>query len=157
MRRTPAQAGGDLAEQWHVLRLDVRLAQSDVPSWSLSRRFATSPRLAERKHWMRSEPGPKTDPGGSTLPFGRTTAARRIARLREISLSRWACSGFERRRAATQIALSRGRRRRDELLDAEQKAHRVFWRDRRDLGVQLQRWDADDERLVPRSLADSAC
>jgi len=39
----------------------------------------------------------------------------------------------------------------NDLLEAEQKAHRVFWRDRRDLSVQLQRWNAARlERLVRR-------
>ena len=37
------------------------------------------------------------------------------------------------------------------LLDAEQKAHRVFWRDRRDLAVQLQRWNASQARAAGRS------
>jgi DNA polymerase-3 subunit delta len=47
---------------------------------------------------------------------------------------------------------SRGRI--NELLEAEQKAHRVFWRDRRDLAVQLERWSAPKlERLVQRLTA----
>ena len=40
------------------------------------------------------------------------------------------------------------------MLDAEQKAHRVFWRDRDDLAAQLKCWNADRlERLVQRLAA----
>ena len=39
-------------------------------------------------------------------------------------------------------------------LEAEQKARRVFWRDRRDLARQLERWNAAKlERLVRRLAA----
>lgn len=41
-----------------------------------------------------------------------------------------------------------------ELLEAEQRARRVFWRDRADLERQLQRWDPPRlERLVTRLAA----
>jgi DNA polymerase-3 subunit delta len=42
----------------------------------------------------------------------------------------------------------------NELLEAEQKAHRVFWRDRKDLANQLQKWSAPKlDRLVQRLAA----
>ena len=61
------------------------------------------------------------------------------------------------RRAAqlAQLASKLGRGGRiDQLLEAEQKAHRVFWRDRADLSAQLKRWNAAKlERLVQRLTA----
>jgi DNA polymerase-3 subunit delta len=82
---------------------------------------------------------------------GRLSAELR--RMRELSLNPVAVLLAIERRAA-QIAqlsakLGRGRKPAD-LLEAE----RVFWRDRKDLGVQLERWKgAKLERLVQRLTA----
>ena len=77
--------------------------------------------------------------------------------MREVSLSPvGVLLAFERRAAQlAQLAARLGPGGRvNDLLEAEQKAHRVFWRDRRDLGVQLQRWNAPRlERLVQRLAA----
>ena len=76
-----------------------------------------------------------------------------LRRMREVSLNPVAVLLALERRAAqlAQLAAKLGRGRKvADLLEAE----RVFWRDRRDLGVQLERWKGRQlERLVQR-LAD---
>ena len=80
-----------------------------------------------------------------------------LKRMREVSLNPVAVLlALERRSAQlAQLAARLGPGGRvNDLLEAEQKAHRVFWRDRRDLAAQLQRWNAAKlERLVLRLAA----
>ena len=80
-----------------------------------------------------------------------------LRRMREVSLNPvGVLLAFERRAAQlAQLASKLGRGGRiDQLLEAEQKAHRVFWRDRADLSAQLKRWNAAKlERLVQRLTA----
>ncbi len=77
--------------------------------------------------------------------------------MREVSLNPvGVLLAFERRAAQlAQLAAKLGPGGRvNDLLDAEQKAHRVFWRDRNDLATQLKRWNAAKlERLVRRLAA----
>ena len=77
-----------------------------------------------------------------------------LRRLRELALNPVAVVLALERRAAqlAQLAARMGPRGRiNEFLEAEQKARRIFWRDRRDLAVQLEHWRAPKlERLVKR-------
>jgi DNA polymerase-3 subunit delta len=80
-----------------------------------------------------------------------------LKRMREISLNPVGVLLAMERRAAqlAQLAAKLGQGRRvGDVLEAEQRAHRVFFRDRRDLGVQLERWQGPHlERLVQRLAA----
>jgi len=155
--------GGDLAERIaRAAGLDVRLAQSEVTKLALYLDASPqTPRLADEE--ALDAIGAKTEEDGF-MPLvnavlsgevGRLPAELR--RLREISLSPvGVLLAFERRAAQlAQLAARLGSGRRiNDLLEAEQKAHRVFWRDRRDLGIQLERWNAERlERLVRRLAA----
>ena len=155
--------GGDLAERMaRGAGLDVRLAQSEVTKLALYLDASPqAPRLADEE--ALDAIGAKTEEDGF-MPLVNAVLSGEVNRLpgelrrmREVSLSPVAVLLAMERRAAqlAQLAakLERGRRIND-LLENEQKAHRVFWRDRRDLAVQLERWKADRlERLV-RRLAD---
>ena len=155
--------GGDLAERMaRGAGLDVRLAQSEVTKLALYLDASPqAPRLADEE--ALDAIGAKTEEDGF-MPLVNAVLSGEVNRLpgelrrmREVSLSPVAVLLAMERRAAqlAQLAakLERGRRIND-LLENEQKAHRVFWRDRRDLAVQLERWRADRlERLV-RRLAD---
>ena len=155
--------GGDLAER--IARsagLDVRLAQSEVTKLALYLDASLqSPRLADEE--ALDAIGAKTDEDGF-MPLVNTVLSGEVNRLpgelrrmREVSLNPvGVLLAFERRAAQlAQLAARLGPGGRvNDLLDAEQKAHRVFWRDRRDLAIQLQRWNASRlQRLVQR-LAD---
>lgn len=80
-----------------------------------------------------------------------------LKRLRELALNPVAVVLALERRAAqlAQLTARMGPRGRiNEFLEGEQKARRVFWRDRRDLAVQLEHWRAAKlERLVRRLTA----
>ena len=151
--------GNDLAER--IARsagLDVRLAQSEVTKLALyldASPQAPRPASAEDLDAI----GAKTDEDGF-MPLVNAVLSGEVGRLsgelkrmREISLNPvGVLLAFERRAAQlAQLSAKLGRGRKPtELLEAE----RVFWRDRRDLGVQLERWKGPQlERLVQR-LAD---
>jgi DNA polymerase-3 subunit delta len=77
-----------------------------------------------------------------------------LRRLRELALNPVMIVLALERRAA-QLAQLTGRlasgARIGQLLESEQRARRVFWRDRRDLEDQLRRWDAPRiSRLIGR-------
>lgn len=167
VRRMAAAAGvklgGDLAER--IARgagLDVRLAQSEVTKLALYLDASPqAPRPADED--ALEAIGAKTEEDGF-LPLVNAVLSGEAGRLpgelrrmREVSLNPvGVLLAFERRAAQlAQLAAKIGPGGRvNELLDAEQKAHRVFWRDRRDLGVQLQRWNVRKlERLVQRLAA----
>jgi len=152
--------GGDLAER--IARagaLDVRLAQSEVTKLALYLDASPqAPRLADDE--ALDAIGAKTDEDGM-MPLVNAVLSGEVNRLpgelrrmREVSLNPVAVLLALERRAAqlAQLAARLGPGGRvNDLLEAEQKAHRVFWRDRRDLSVQLQRWNAPRlERLVRR-------
>jgi DNA polymerase-3 subunit delta len=155
--------GGDLAERVaRAAGLDVRLAQSEVTKLALYLDASPqSPRLADEE--ALDAIGARTEEDGF-MPLVNAVLSGEVNRLpgelrrmREVSLNAVGVLLALERRAAqlAQLAarLGPGGRVR-ELLDAEQKAHRVFWRDRRDLETQLQRWRADKlERLVQRLAA----
>ena len=152
--------GGDLAERMaRGAGLDVRLAQSEVTKLALYLDASPqAPRLADEE--ALDAIGARTEEDGM-MPLVNAVLSGEVNRLpgelrrmREVSLNPvGVLLAFERR--AAQLAQLAGRLepggRVNDLLDAEQKAHRVFWRDRRDLSVQLQRWNASKvERLVQR-------
>jgi DNA polymerase-3 subunit delta len=155
--------GGDLAER--IARsagLDVRLAQSEVTKLALY--LDASPQAPKSVDEEALDAiGAKTDEDGF-MPLVNVVLSGEVNRLsgelrrmREISLNPVGVLLALERRAAqlAQLAAKLGSGRRvADLLDAEQKAHRVFWRDRRDLGAQLERWNGHQlERLVLRLAA----
>jgi DNA polymerase-3 subunit delta len=155
--------GGDLAERVaRAAGLDVRLAQSEVTKLALYVDASPqAPRLADEE--ALDAIGAKTEEDG-LMPLVNAVLSGEVNRLpgelrrmREVSLSPvGVLLALERRTAQlAQLTARLGSRGRiNELLEAEQKAHRVFWRDRRDLAVQLERWTAPKlERLVQRLAA----
>jgi DNA polymerase-3 subunit delta len=163
VRRMAATAGlrlgDDVAERIaRAAALDVRLAQSEVTKLALyldASPQATRPADAEALDAI----GAKSEEDGF-MPLVNAVLSGEVGRLsgelrrmREVSLNPVAVLLALERRAAqlAQLAAKLGRGRKvGDLLEAE----RVFWRDRRDLGTQLERWRGDKlERLVQR-LAD---
>jgi DNA polymerase-3 subunit delta len=155
--------GGDLAERMaRASGLDVRLAQSEVTKLALYLDASPqSPRLADEE--ALDAIGAKTEEDG-LMPLVNAVLSGEVNRLpgelkrmREVSLNPVGVLLALERRAAqlAQLAARLGSRGRiNELLEGEQKAHRVFWRDRRDLATQLERWTAPKlERLVQRLAA----
>lgn len=155
--------GGDLAER--VARgagLDVRLAQSEVTKLALYLDATPqAPRTADEE--ALDAIGAKTEEDGfmplvnAVLSGEANRLPAELRRLREVSLNPVGVLLALERRAA-QLAQLTSRLgpggRVGDLLEAEQKAHRVFWRDRRDLATQLERWKAPKlERLVRRLAA----
>jgi DNA polymerase III subunit delta len=155
--------GDDLAERIaRAAALDVRLAQSEVTKLALY--LDASPQATKTADAEALDAiGARTEEDGfmplvnAVLSGEANRLPAELRRMREVSLNPVGVLLAMERRAAqlAQLAarLGPGRRIAD-LLEAEQKAHRVFWRDRRDLGVQLERWRGRQlERLVQR-LAD---
>ena len=148
--------GGDLAER--IARgtgLDVRLAQSEVTKLALYLDASPqAPRSADED--ALDAIGAKTEEDGfmplvNAVLSGETNRlSGELRRMREVSLNPVAVLLAMERRAAqlAQLAAKLGSGRRiADLLEAE----RVFWRDRKDLGVQLERWRGHHlERLVQR-------
>lgn len=155
--------GGDLAER--IARsagLDVRLARSEVDKLALYLDASPqAPRNADTE--ALDAIGAKTEEDGfaplvnAVLSGDANRLPAELRRMREISLNPvGVLLAFERRAAQlAQLAAKLGPGGRvNDLLDAEQKAHRVFWRDRNDLAIQLKRWNATKlERLVRRLAA----
>jgi DNA polymerase-3 subunit delta len=155
--------GGDLAERMaRAAGLDVRLAQSEVTKLALYLDASPqAPRPADEE--ALDAIGAKTEEDG-LMPLVNAVLSGEVNRLpgelrrmREVSLNPVGVLLALERRAAqlAQLTARLGSRGRiNELLEAEQKAHRVFWRDRRDLATQLERWTAPKlERLVQRLAA----
>lgn len=152
--------GGELAER--IARsagLDVRLAQSEVTKLALY--LDASPqatKLADEEALDAIGAGTEEDglmPLVNAVLSGETNRLPgELRRMRDVSLNAVGVLLALERRAAqlAQLAarLGQGGRIKD-LLDAEQKAHRVFWRDRKDLAAQLERWNAAKlDRLIRR-------
>jgi DNA polymerase-3 subunit delta len=154
---------GDLAER--IARsagLDIRLAQSEVTKLALyldATPQTPKPASVEALDAI----GAKTEEDGfmplvnAVLSGEANRLPSELRRMREVALNPVAVLlALERRTAQlAQLAAKLGSRGRiNELLETEQKAHRVFWRDRRDLAMQLERWTAPKlERLVQRLTA----
>jgi DNA polymerase-3 subunit delta len=155
--------GSDLAER--IARgasLDVRLARSEVEKLALYLDASPqAPKTADEE--ALDAIGAKTEEEGfaplvnAVLSGDANRLPGELKRMREVSLNPvGVLLAFERRAAQlAQLAAKLGRSGRiDQLLEAEQKAHRIFWRDRSDLAAQLKRWNAAKlERLIQRLAA----
>ncbi|MBT2135426.1 DNA polymerase III subunit delta [Croceibacterium sp. LX-88] len=155
--------GGDLAERIaRAAGLDVRLAQSEVTKLALYLdASAQAPRQASEE--ALDAIGAKTEEDGfmplvnAVLSGEVNRLPAELRRMHELSLNPVAVLLALERRAAqlAQLTARLGPNGRiKDLLEAEQKARRVFWRDARDLGTQMQRWNARRlNRLVQRLAA----
>jgi DNA polymerase-3 subunit delta len=151
---------GDLAERIaRASGLDVRLAQSEVTKLALYLDASPqAPRDADAE--ALDAIGAKTEEDGfmplvNAVLSGETgRLSGELHRMRETSMNPVGLLLAFERRAAQLASLSaklgpRGDVNR--LLEAEKRARRIFWRDERDLSVQLRRWRGPKlERLVSR-------
>ena len=157
--------GGDLAERIaRASGLDTRLAQSEVTKLALYLdASAESPRSADAA--ALDAIGAKTEDDGfgalvNAVLAGETAKlSGELRRMRELGLNPvGTLLAFERRAAqlaalAAKLGPGQGRGGGDvnALLAAEKQARRIFWKDERDLGVQLRRWRGKKlERLVEK-------
>jgi DNA polymerase-3 subunit delta len=152
--------GNELAERIaRAAGLDVRLAQSEVTKLALY--LDASPQAPKSAGAEDLDAiGAKTEEDGfmplvnAVLSGEVNGLSAELRRMHEVSLNPVGVLLAMERRAAqlAQLAAKLGQGRRiADVLEAEQKANRVFWRDRRDLGVQLERWKGQHlERLVQR-------
>lgn len=155
--------GGDLAERMaRAAGLDVRVAQSEVTKLALYLDASPqSPRVPDAE--ALDAIGAKTEEDGfmplvnAVLSGEANRLPGELRRFRELALNPVAVVLALERRAAqlAQLAARMGPGGRiNQFLEGEQKARRVFWRDRSDLAVQLERWRAGKlERLVRRLTA----
>ncbi|AZI36167.1 DNA polymerase III subunit delta [Caenibius tardaugens NBRC 16725] len=155
--------GGDLAER--IARssgLDVRLAQSEVTKLAtFLDASAQAPRTADAE--ALDAIGAKTEEDGfmplvnAVLSGEVSRLAGELKRMRDLSLNPVGLLlAFERRAAQlAQLAAKVGPRGDvAALLEQETRARRIFFRDKRDLAVQLRRWQGRRlERLVQRLVA----
>lgn len=151
---------GDLAERIaRASGLDVRLAQSEVTKLALYLDASPqAPRDADAE--ALDAIGAKTEEDGfmplvNAVLSGETgKLSGELHRMRETSMNPVGLLLAFERRAAQLAGLSaklgpRGDVQR--LLEAEKRARRIFWRDERDLAVQLRRWKGERlNRLVAR-------
>jgi DNA polymerase-3 subunit delta len=155
--------GDGLAERIaRAAGLDVRLAQSEVTKLALYLDATPhAPKPADEQ--ALDAIGAKTEEDGfmplvnAVLAGDTARVPGELRRMREVSLNPVGLLLALERRAA-QLAQLAGRRgpggRIGDLLEAEQKSGRVFFRDKRDLQVQLERWNAGKlSRLVARLAA----
>lgn len=152
--------GGDLAE--HIARasgLDTRLAQSEVTKLALYLDASPeSPRSADAA--ALDAIGAKTEDDGFGALVNAVLAGEtgklpsELRRMRELGLNPVGTLLAFERRAAQLAALAAKLGPRGDvaaLLAAEKQARRIFWKDERDLGVQLKKWRGKKlERLVEK-------
>lgn len=155
--------GGDLAERIaRAAALDTRLAQSEVTKLALY--LDASPQAPRRADAEALEAiGARTEDDGfmpvvNAVLGGETgKLPGELRRMRELGLNPVGLLlAFERRAAQLAQLAARLGPRGDvtALLKAETAARRVFWKDERDLGVQLRRWRGRRlARLVERLIA----
>nr|WP_202385541.1 DNA polymerase III subunit delta [Altericroceibacterium endophyticum] len=151
---------GDLAEQIaRASGLDVRLAQSEVTKLALYLNASPqSPRSATVEALQ--EVGAKTEEDGfmplvNAVLSGETAKlSGELKRMREIGLNGVGVLLALERRAAqlASLAAKLGPGGNVQaLLESEQKARRIFWRDKGDLITQLRAWNGRKlDRLVQR-------
>ena len=151
---------GDLAERVaRASSLDVRLAQSEITKLALYLDASPqAPRDADAE--ALDAIGAKTEEDGfmplvNAVLSGETgRLSGELHRMRETSMNPVGLLLAFERRVAQLAGLSaklgpRGDVNR--LLEAEKRARRIFWRDERDLSVQLRRWRGKKlDRLVAR-------
>lgn len=165
MVRTMADAaglriGGDLAERIaRASGLDTRLAQSEVTKLALFLDASPeAPRGADAA--ALDAIGAKTEDDGFgalvnvVLAGESAKLPNELRRMRELGLNPVGTLLAFERRAAQLAALAAKLGPRGDvnaLLTAEKAARRIFWKDERDLGVQLRRWKGRKlERLVDK-------
>ncbi|RKF22509.1 DNA polymerase III subunit delta [Altericroceibacterium spongiae] len=151
---------GDLAER--IARsagLDVRLAQSEVNKLALYLDASPqAPRLADAE--ALDAVGASTEEEGfmplvnAALAGDGAKLPGELKRMRELGLNPVGLLLALERRAAQLAALAAKLGHSSDvngLLEAEQKARRIFWKDRADLAVQLRNWRGRKlDRLVAR-------
>ncbi len=151
---------GDLAERIaRASGLDVRLAQSEITKLALYLdASAQAPRDADAE--ALDAIGATTEEDGfmplvNAVLSGETgRLSGELHRMREVSMNPVGLLLAFERRVAQLAGLSaklgpRGDIQR--LLEGEKRARRIFWRDERDLAVQLRRWRGNRlDRLVTR-------
>jgi DNA polymerase-3 subunit delta len=141
--------GGDLAERiTRAAALDTRLAQSEMTKLALYLDASPeSPRTADLEAW--DAIGARTEDDGfatlvSAVLSGETgKIAGELRRMRELGLNPvGVLLAFERRAAhLAQLAGKIGPRGDVQaILKSEVAARRVFWKDERELGVQVRKW-----------------
>jgi DNA polymerase III subunit delta len=152
--------GGDLAERIaRASGLDTRLAQSEVTKLALFLDASPeSPRSGDAA--ALDAIGAKTEDDGfgalvNVVLAGETgKLSSELRRMRELGLNPVGTLLAFERRAAQLAALAAKLGPRGDvnaLLAAEKQARRIFWKDERDLGVQLRRWRGKKlERLVEK-------
>jgi DNA polymerase-3 subunit delta len=152
--------GGDIAERIaRASSLDTRLAQSEVTKLALYLDASPeSPRSADAAALDAIGASTEEDGFGSLVnavlggEVGKVPGELR--RMRELGLNPVGLLlAFERRAAQlAQLAAKLGPRGdAAALIEVEAAARRVFWKDKRDLAVQLKRWRGKRlERLVDR-------
>lgn len=152
--------GGDLAERIaRASGLDTRLAQSEVTKVALFLDASPeSPRNADTA--ALDAIGARTEDDGFGALVNVVLAGEagklpnELRRMRELGLNPvGTLLAFERRAAQLAALAARLGPRGDvtALLAAEKAARRIFWKDERDLGVQLRKWRGKKlERLVDK-------
>ena len=152
--------GGDLAERIaRAAGLDTRLAQSEVTKLALFLDASPeAPRGADAA--ALDAIGAKTEDDGFGALVNVVLAGEsaklpsELRRMRELGLNPVGTLLAFERRAAQLAALAAKLGSRGDvnaLLTAEKAARRIFWKDERDLGVQLRRWKGRKlERLVDK-------
>jgi DNA polymerase-3 subunit delta len=155
--------GGDLAERIaRATSLDSRLAQSEVTKLALYLdASAERPRNADAK--ALDAVGARTEEDGfaplvNAVLGGETgRLGSELRRMRELGLSPVGLLLAFERRVAQLVGLAGKLGARGDirgLLEAEKAARRVFWKDERDLAVQLKLWRGRRlERLAERLMA----
>ena len=151
---------GDLADRIaRAAGLDVRLAQSEVTKLALFLdASAQSPKSADAE--ALDAIGAKAEEDGfmplvNAVLSGETgRLAGELHRMREVSMNPVGLLlAFERRTAQLAALAAKIGPNGDVngVLEAEKRARRIFWRDERDLSVQLRRWRGKKlDRLVAR-------
>jgi DNA polymerase-3 subunit delta len=152
--------GGDLAERIaRASGLDTRLAQSEVTKLALFLDASPeAPRAADAASL--DAIGAKTEDDGFgalvnvVLAGESAKLPNELRRMRELGLNPVGTLLAFERRAAQLAALAAKLGPRGDvnaLLTAEKAARRIFWKDERDLAVQLRRWRGKKlERLVEK-------
>ncbi|MFT4025780.1 MAG: DNA polymerase III subunit delta [Novosphingobium sp.] len=152
--------GGDLAERIaRAAGLDTRLAQSEVTKLALFLDATPeAPRSADAA--ALDAIGAKTEDDGFGALVNAVLAGEtgklpgELRRMRELGLNPVGTLLAFERRAAQLAALAAKLGPRGDvtaLLAAEKQARRIFWKDERDLGVQLKKWRGNKlARLVDK-------
>ena len=152
--------GGDLAERIaRASGLDTRLAQSEVTKLALFLDASPeAPRAADAA--ALDAIGARTEDDGfgalvNVVLAGETgKLPSELRRMRELGLNPVGTLLAFERRAAQLAALAAKLGPRGDvtaLLAAEKQARRIFWKDERDLGVQLKKWRGNKlARLVDK-------